>query len=445
MNTELQQRIIYFSNLFDNLQSTNSRLEKEYYLSGMPENYKEDWIYILEVLDGRHPFGYKYFITENIYNEAYAVPVFTCIKHVLQWLHQPIKCHDLTEKNIYFYVLRTQEMADFLEPIVNRTLKLGIGRSLLPKTNKSPMLAKKYEDIKSWRDVKEGFFVTEKLDGNRCIAEYVEDHWEFTSRNGKPMKVNFDMRDLDTDYVYDGEVLSMEQTLASVARTQALYLDTRIDVRKTSFNATSGLINSLTPDKNLVYNIFDVIIDEPYYVRRGILAEQAKVINSTMNTTIRILPILYQNHSAEKVTAYIAMNLGNVVDMNGEGLMLNLGDATYEHKRTNNLIKIKKTYTMDMVVTDYEFGTGKYEGEIGAIHCEATQNGCKIECDVGSGLSDEQRLEWALHPEKILDKIVEVSYFSLSQDKSVLGSTNYSLRFPRLKRVRDDKEETSVD
>lgn len=445
MITELQQRIIYFSNLFDNLQSTNSRIEKEYYLSGMPENYKEDWIYILEVLDGRHPFGYKYFITKNIYNDAYAVPTFTSIKQVLQWLHQPIKHHDLTEKNIYFYVLRTQEMADFLEPIVNRTLKLGIGRSLLLKTDKSPMLAKKYEDIKTLRDTKEGFFVTEKLDGNRCIAEYVEDHWEFTSRNGKPMKVNFDMSGLDTDYVYDGEVLSVDQTLTSIARTKALHLNAKIDVKKTSFNITSGLINSLTPNKKLVYNIFDIIIDEPYYVRRGILQEQEKVIKNTANTTTRILPVLHQSYSVEEVTAYIATNIDSVVDMNGEGLMLNIGSATYEHKRTDSLIKVKKTYTMDMVVTDYEFGTGKYLGMIGAIHCKATQNGYKIECDVGSGLSDEQRINWALHPEQILDKIVEVSYFSLSQDKSVIGSKNYSLRFPRLKRVRNDKEETSVD
>ena len=440
MTVELQQRIAYFSNLFEDLQSTNSRLEKEYYLSGMPENYKEDWMYILEVLDGRHPFGYKYYYSPSSNSKD-----FHTIKEVLEYLHIPIVRHDLSETYINFFVSRTSDCYYFLEPIVNRTLKLGIGRSLLPKTNKSPMLAKKYEDIKSWRNIKEGFFVTEKLDGNRCIAEYVEDHWEFTSRNGKPMKVNFDMSGLDTDYVYDGEVLSIEQTLASVARTQALYLNTRIDVTKTSFNATSGLINSLASDKNLVYNIFDVIVDEPYYVRRGILEEQAKVINASANRTIRILPVLHQSYSADEVTAYIAINIDNVVDMNGEGLMLNFGDAVYEHKRTNNLIKIKKTYTMDMVVTDYELGTGKYLGMIGAVHCEAEQNGCKIECDVGSGLSDEQRLEWALHPEQILDKIVEVSYFSLSQDKSVLGSKNYSLRFPRLKRVRDDKEETSVD
>lgn len=441
MITELQQRIIYFSNLFEDLQSTNSRLEKEYYISGIPKNYKDDWTYILEVLDGRHPFGYKYYYnnTEN------PRPIFNTIKEILEYLHTPIKNHDLSDSTINYFVSRTGDFYYFLEPIVNRTLKLGIGRSLLPKTDKSPMLAKKYEDIKTLRDTKEGFFVTEKLDGNRCIAEYVEDHWEFTSRNGKPMKVNFDMSGLDTDYVYDGEVLSVDQTLTSIARTKALQLNTKIDVKKTSFNITSGLINSLTPNKKLVYNIFDIIIDEPYYVRRGILQEQEKVIKNTANTTTRILPVLHHSYSVEEVTAYIATNIDSVVDMNGEGLMLNLGDAVYEHKRTNNLIKIKKTYTMDMVVTDYEFGTGKYLGMIGAIHCEAEQNGCKIECDVGSGLSDEQRFEWALHPEQILDKIVEVSYFSLSQDKSVIGSKNYSLRFPRLKRVRNDKEETSVD
>ena len=445
MNPELNERIIYFKSLFTDLMFTNSRLEKEYRLSRMPEAYKEDWMYILEVLDGRHKFGYKYFTFSSTYCNFGISNMFSTIKQVLLYLQEPNLQHNLTDINIGIYVHSTQEIADFIEPIVNRTLRLGIGRSLLPKTNKSPMLAKKYEDIKSWRDIKEGFFVTEKLDGNRCIAEYVEDHWEFTSRNGKPMKVNFDMSGLDTDYIYDGEVLSMDQTLTSIARTQALYLNTRIDVRKTSFNVTSGLINSLTPDKNLVYNIFDVIIDEPYYVRRGILEEQAKVINDTTNITIRILPVLHQSSSAEEVTAYIATNIDSVVDMNGEGLMLNLGDAVYEHKRTNNLIKIKKTYTMDMRVTDYEYGTGKYEGMIGSIHCEAIQNGCKIECDVGSGLSDEQRLEWAQHPERIVGEIVEVSYFSLSQDKSVIGSMNYSLRFPRLKRVRNDKEETSVD
>lgn len=439
MTTELQQRVIYFSNLFDNLQSTNSRIEKEYYLSGMPENYKEDWIYILEVLDGRRPFGYKYYYSGYSHSKD-----FNTIKEVLEYLHIPMIRHDLSETYIDFFVSRTMDCYYFIEPIVNRTLKLGIGRSLLPKTNKSPMLAKKLDDVTITQD-KDGYYVTEKLDGNRCIAEYVDDHWEFTSRNGKPMKVNFNMSGLDTDYVYDGEVLSKEQTISSYERTKAIWAE-QINqyIVDNGFNSTSGLINSKSSNKDLIYNIFDVIIDEPYYVRRGILEEQKKNV-SIIESQVRILPFLYSTNNRDELMDFVNKNLEYVTTMHGEGLMINLGSATYENKRTSSLIKVKKTYTMDMKVTGFEYGTGKYEFSIGSIHCEAEQNGCKIECDVGSGLSDAQRNRWAMCPNDIVDKIVEVSYFSLSQDKSVLGSKNYSLRFPRLKRVRDDKEETSVD
>lgn len=52
---------------------------------------------------------------------------------------------------------------------------------------------------------------------------------------------------------------------------------------------------------------------------------------------------------------------------------------------------------------------------------------------------------WARDIRRIIGKTIEVSYFSLSQTKEdrELGNNVYSLRFPRLKRVRDDKTETS--
>ena len=97
-----------------------------------------------------------------------------------------------------------------------------------------------------------------------------------------------------------------------------------------------------------------------------------------------------------------------------------------------------------MRVVDTEFGTGKYELCVGYIYCEATlPNGSKISCKVGTGLSDEQRTRWAMYPTDIIGKIVEIAYFSLSQSKNTYGTTQYSLRFPRLKKVRTDKNETS--
>ena len=39
---------------------------------------------------------------------------------------------------------------------------------------------------------------------------------------------------------------------------------------------------------------------------------------------------------------------------------------------------------------------------------------------------------------------IEVEYFDISQNKSALGTNSYSLRFPRLKKVRTDKNDTSI-
>ena len=126
--------------------------------------------------------------------------------------------------------------------------------------------------------------------------------------------------------------------------------------------------------------------------------------------------------------------------------MINVADAPYEQKRTDVLLKLKKVQTIDMRVTKINLGEiGKYKDLVGSIHCEiVTSDGKNISCDVGSGLNDHQRLEWAQRPELILNKIVEIAYFSISQSKDdKTGENQYSLRFPRFKIIRNDKTETS--
>lgn len=71
-------------------------------------------------------------------------------------------------------------------------------------------------------------------------------------------------------------------------------------------------------------------------------------------------------------------------------------------------------------------------------------DGRKVSCNIGNGLSDEQRLNRAMKPEEIVGKIIEVAYFSLSQNCNTNGTKTYSLRFPRLKSIRKDKVDTSA-
>lgn len=435
----LTQRTIYFTNVFDLLQSTNSSLQKREIVEGIRSDLKEDFEYIVEVLTGKHVFGYSYWIPSDtnigdVRNEN------NTVKEVLQFLQEPYLRKDLSMNNITRYVHQTGPWALFFEPIVNRRLKLGIGKSILPKDGFAPMLAKKYEG-KIKRDTA-GYILTEKLDGNRCIASYEDNHWVFRSRNGRLMHVNFDMKDLPKEYVYDGEVMSKSQTEASIRLHLNLQANVNGMVYDDEFNTTSGLINRHSFDKDIVYNIFDIMVDgAPYIDRRLELNRIANLYD--LGSDIRILPvIIHSNYNLLESTANGILQ--SVTDMGGEGVMINLASSLYHHKRTDGLLKLKKVQTIDMKVYDFDYGTGKYEGMVGALKaiCK-TDDGKIIGCDIGSGLSDEQRLEWALDFSKIKDKIVEVAYFSISQNSIEKGTNIYSLRFPRLKSVRKDKVDTS--
>jgi len=307
----------------------------------------------------------------------------------------------------------------------------------------SPMLAKKFEDDIKYD--KDGYYITEKLDGNRCIASYSDGKWNFTSRNGKAMYVDFDMEGLDKNFVYDGEILSPEQVEMSNAIHAKVVYDINLNKKFSDmFSGTSGLINRHTTDKKLVYNIFDIQDSSATY------RERREVLDSFTNVTsldVRILPVLKHCKDATELQECYDI-LDKIVAIGGEGAMINLGSANYMHKRTDRLLKLKKVYTMDMVVYDVEYGTGKYEGQIGALKAIAkTPDNKVVRCNVGSGLTDEQRLNWSKNLDLIINKIIEVSYFSLSQTKEdrEYGTNMYSLRFPRLKCVRTDKDVTSID
>ena len=437
----LQERIDYFSYIFNLLQDTNSRVEKELIVKEIPNVYKEDFDYIIECLAGKHVFGYRYYKVTPIINQKINDAT---IKQVLQFLQNPIKEHNLTASNISNYIAMTTFWYDFFEPIVNRTLRLGIGESLIDKVDTSPMLAKKFENGIPY-DPK-GYYVTEKLDGNRCIAKYVDGKWHFLSRNGQEMHVDFDMSGLDTSYIYDGEVVSIDQAKLSLTIYDKVVHNIQPNTFFTyNFGDTSGLINNHNTNKKLIYNIFDIITDAPYMFRRDELHKIDYL--QELSNQVLIHPVLKYFKTLDELEACQNI-LNDVTALGGEGLMINLASATYLHKRTDQILKLKKVYTMDMKVYDISYGEGKYEGMIGALEAVAkTDDGKTIICSVGTGLSDEQREEWSIDTSRIMGKTIEVSYFSLSQTKQdrEYGTNIYSLRFPRLKRVRDDKDETSTD
>ena len=435
----LKDRVEYFEYLFDMLTDTNSLNEKKDIIADIPSDYKADFDYIIYCLSNQVKFGYTYYY--DYINDGTRFNEEWTIKDCLEYLQKPMKEGNLTYKNIALTVGASYNYKDFFSPIVNKTLKLGIGNSLLPKLDYSAMLAKKYEGP-SRTMLCDDFYITEKLDGNRCIAHYENGKWVFTSRNGKIMHVDFDMTGLPTHLVYDGEVLSPRQVRQSEEIKRYIYTGFCDNLEfQDMFNSTSGLINQHTTDKELIFNIFDIQEKNVRYSDRREYLDSFKTIK--LSKDVRIVPVLGKADIADLNNIAFDL-LDKVTSLGGEGIMINLGNRTYEHKRTDSLLKLKKVQTMDMVVVNTTLGTGKYEGLVGALECLIhTDDDKVISCSVGSGLSDEQRVQWTMYPEKILHHIVEISYFSLSQNENEKGSNLYSLRFPRLKKVREDKTKTS--
>lgn len=424
----LNERVNYLQSVFEALENTSSRIYKEQIVANIKPEMYDDFKFCLEILAGRRKIGWRYQV-HYYYSDTVEQQT------IREYLSPLFAIPNRTEAQMYIVEITTGKYGEFVEPLVNRKWRLGIGPSLLEKDKYSPMLAKKFETrYLGTRNV-----ITEKLDGNRCIA-YYENGWHYKSRNGKDMAVEFDMSGFDTSRIYDGEVLSPSQVQMSEEIAKAVASNKKYQTAYDSaFSSTSGMINRKSGDKDLIFNVFDTISSQPYDTRRYFLQSCKESSN------VRILPVLSIVTNSRQSYEKIFDILDIVTSVGGEGIMINNEDANYQNKRTSDLLKLKKSYSMDMKVTSIEYGTGKYESLVGALHCVANVDGKCVACKVGTGMSDDERWSWALDNSKIVGKIVEVEYFSMSQDKNAKGTNTYSLRFPRLKRVRNDKDAVSID
>lgn len=112
-----------------------------------------------------------------------------------------------------------------------------------------------------------------------------------------------------------------------------------------------------------------------------------------------------------------------------EGIMLKYANSNYVCKRNKNWLKLKPINEMDCKVVGLIEGAGKYEGILGAIEV-ITEDGER--CEVGSGLTDEDRKRFWDDKSLVFGKTVEVEYQEKTPDKK--------LRFPVFSRLRLDKD-----
>ena len=298
-----------------------------------------------------------------------------------------------------------------------KTLNKVYGKGTVKKIE--VMLAKKYEEDKHNLD---SFTLTTKLDGIRCIALKSDSgDVKFFTRQGKPI---LGLTELETSYevmpngyAYDGELL-----LGEDLPSDELFRKTQKVVRKDG-------------EKNNVKHIlFDMIPLVEFEAGESTLDyESRRTILESMFTdeNIEVTPVLYSGNDKSMIDFYLREA---VLDQK-EGIMINKHDGLYKTKRTDDLLKVKVFHTVDLKVTGYGEGEGKYKDMLGYLVVDYKGNPLRV----GSGLSDEERIILFRYADELVGRIVEVSYFEESQNED----GKLSLRFPVFKGFRDDKDEPS--
>lgn len=324
-----------------------------------------------------------------------------------------------------------RDCANLLTSLICKDLSIGCDAKtinkeipgLIPTFN--VQLANKYFDKPEYVEGKT-FALTTKIDGGRIIALKENGQVSFFTRAGQKYEGLVDLEDEMSRLMPEGTCLDGEITLldrGSLSSKEA-YKETMKIVR-TKDKEKHG-IKMLVFDWMTVADFKEQQCDFPYKIRRT-GAENVFAMNDF--TYFELLPILYLGDDTGKITEILEEEIAK----GEEGIMINIWDANYEFKRTNNLLKVKKFNTCDLRVTGFEEGTGKYVGMLGAFICEYKGGQVKV----GSGLTDEQRVDVWRNSRDYENLIIEVSYFEETKD----STGKLSLRFPTFKDFRFDKTE----
>ena len=122
----------------------------------------------------------------------------------------------------------------------------------------------------------------------------------------------------------------------------------------------------------------------------------------------------------------------DAIESGFEGIMIKDPDAVYESKRSTSWLKMKPFIEVSLEVVNVEEGTGKNVGRLGALVCSGRDDDRDILVNVGSGLSDDDRIEFWNSRDSLNGQVVEVRADAITQNQD----GTYSLRFPRFLRFR---------
>lgn len=349
--------------------------------------------------------------------------MFNILDDIENRIHVGNAAREIIEQHSYYH-------GDLIKLICNKDLDCGIaektllevfGPKFIPQFN--VQLAKEVKTEK----ILFPCLAQVKLDGVRCLAFISKHGVVLKTRNGKVINYPFLSHVLgecatDTTLILDGE----------------LVLNMGLSKDRTS---VSGKVNSalkggtISISDDIVFHVFDQLyiteFDRGYckrsYEDRYKIAKASVELCSSDFVKLVDNNILLSNVDADRVYE-------EAIQGGYEGLILKTWGHHYTFKRSADWIKLKEKLRVDLKCIAIQPGEGKYLGMIGSLFCVGEVDGKEVQVNVGSGLSDMDRMTGY---GSYINKIIEIEYNSIVKNK-VDGS--YSLFLPRFICVREDKD-----
>jgi len=421
--------------IFLDLANTSSRLEKEAILKNNLSNLLLRKVLYL-ALD---PFTQFYIRRIPLYKTGASNATIT-LEQGLDEL-QKLSSRTLTG-NAAFYHLQwileslPAEDARVIERVIEKDLRCGVSDATVNKIwpglipTYPVMLASGYDE-KIMNKMTYPAYVQLKLDGMRFNAIVNDGVVEFRSRNGKEINL---LGNLEEEFrklaggmsvVFDGELVVMD----------SLGLMNRQKGNGILNKAVKGTITNTEASKAHAV-IWDMI---PY------LDFKKGVCSISYENRFRMLSDLL--HDAEKIslienievaTEDEAHHIFEEYFQNGEeGIILKDITQGWEDKRVKHQVKFKGELECDLLCMDWQEGTGKNVGKLGALVLISADGIIKV--NVGSGFTDEQRDKYTR--QNTVGKVVAVKYNARIQDKKTLQE---SLFLPVFIEIREDKTEADI-
>ncbi|MEZ9198183.1 DNA ligase [Shewanella sp. 10N.286.54.B9] len=194
-------------------------------------------------------------------------------------------------------------------------------------------------------------------------------------------------------------------------------IDGELWIGRNKFEQVSAIVRKHNATKaqwqQVRFMVFDLPAETTHFATRY---QKALAELSDISTHIEVIP---QFSVKDKLT--LDRRLTDIIENNGEGLMLHRKTALYQIGRTDDIVKLKPFYDAEATVLAHKEGKGKYVGMMGALLVETKQG---KQFSIGSGFSDEERR----NPPKV-GAIITFKYYGETQKGTP--------RFASFLRVRD--------